>query len=522
MDTLALRIAAASAQLVEDFEPSGFAPLSDPRGPRLLLSDGQRSVVAALLGPAQALEAAAEQVAAAVLRAILPDSPVAFPTVLARQPMPRGFVPDEEVVLQVSEPLPGAPVSTLDFRESALAPSLARFLAALHSADAGGVADAGLVAQESQEIREALLGELDRGAETGEVPGGLLGRWEEALETVSLWRFLPAPVHGDLSLEALRAQDGELSAVSELARLRVGDPAADLAAVSGLLDPDDFDAFLAAYAAARPAEDAGLSERIDFMSEFAVLQWFLAAVDAGDAEARAEAVALLWQLAELTGGTAASGAPARAGAAGAAEAAEAERTSDEHPSAEPSTADDPGAAAAGAPSASGASAAGADGRIDGTGRGAEDGRDGHGESPARTGAEPAAPHVTEDIDRDRAAFRPAAPVRPARAGRQEAGGSHAAGHGAAAPGTSPQGASPQGTAAQGTAGRGGIPEDPAEAETGRIAGPDELERIGSPTDSADSGDPGDARTRSSLVDTQRTELGEDFAAGDDTAPVERP
>jgi len=204
-----------------------------------------------------------------------------------------------------------------------------------------------------------------------------LERWERVLETVSLWRFLPCPVHGDLSLEALRVDGGSLTAVSELSRLRVGDPAVDLAAVSGLLDPDEFDAFAQEYFAQRSADDAGLLDRVEFMSEFAVLQWFLATTDAGDEEAQSEAVELLAQLSDVIGAHAA---------------------------------DAPDAANANAPAPTAGTEPGerakqfAAGVADLPGSG-EVRQPGSMHEPGERGD---APHITADIDRDRAAFRPAA------------------------------------------------------------------------------------------------------------------
>jgi aminoglycoside phosphotransferase (APT) family kinase protein len=50
--------------------------------------------------------------------------------------------------------------------------------------------------------------------------------WEKALETT--WQGSPVWVHGDVSVENLLVQEGELSSVIDFGSLGVGDPACDL------------------------------------------------------------------------------------------------------------------------------------------------------------------------------------------------------------------------------------------------------------------------------------------------------
>lgn len=95
--------------------------------------------------------------------------------------------------------------------------------------------------------------------------------------------------------------DGDVVAVSDLARLRVGDPAADLAAVSSMLTPEDFERFFRSYRAHRDPDDPGLRRRVGFHAEITVLEWLLAAVAAQDDAAIDDAADLLQALAEVTG-----------------------------------------------------------------------------------------------------------------------------------------------------------------------------------------------------------------------------
>ncbi|GAA2002392.1 phosphotransferase [Brevibacterium samyangense] len=298
-----LRIVAAVSGIVGGFEPTAWTPLPDERGHRVLVTDGDREFVASLHTGPEALRAGAERLSSAVLRMLLPDSDVTIPEIVVEETLPAallGLGESERPLLHVAHPLPGTPSSTADFLGSeALVVSLARFLAALHDADPGPVADAGLVVRDSAAVRDRLLAELDRGADTGRVPSALLQRWETALETVSSWHFLACPVHGAVSVDAFRVAKDRIVSVSDLDRLGVGDPATDLAAVSDMLGPDVFEVFMRAYTEARTQVDPGLVDRLEFLAEFAVLDWFLQARDSGNSADIASAEALLASLADL-------------------------------------------------------------------------------------------------------------------------------------------------------------------------------------------------------------------------------
>ncbi|GAA4284069.1 hypothetical protein GCM10022261_16000 [Brevibacterium daeguense] len=303
METLDLKIVAATAGLVEGFEPASWVPLPGPRGRCVLVSDGERSVIAALLtGPAIA-EAESENLGAAVLRSLLPQSPVSFPHVIASSAVPaEPFDLDSAGQVRVTQLLPGAPVSGAAFAASErLVESLALFMAELHGADPEVLADSGLPVRDVDGLRESLLADLDRGAATGRVPAVLLQRWESALENVAMWRFLPCPVHGALSEDAIRTDGESISAISELGQLHVGDPAVDLAAISVLLDPAVFEQLFSEYQGRRAAADPGLRTRTEVLAELSALDWLLEAHRSGDEAELADAAALLESLAELAG-----------------------------------------------------------------------------------------------------------------------------------------------------------------------------------------------------------------------------
>mgnify|MGYP000058821818 CR=1 FL=1 len=310
METLDLKIAAATAGIVDGFEPRSWLPLSDPRGRRVLVSDGDRTVVAALLSGTGVAEAEAEDYAAALLRGLLPHTAVAFPQVIGRRTVSADQYAGAGEEIRVSVPLPGTPVSTIAFADSpALVDALAGFLAELHSADPGEIADSGLPVLDSAEERQRLLDALDAGAATGHVPSSLLTRWESSLENVATWRFFPCPVHGGLSEDALRTDGDAIAAVTDLGALHIGDPAADLAAVTALLAPDAVEAFFRTYRRLRTASDPGLRSRTELRSELTALDWLLEAHRSGDPADLADATALVQSLAALTAGPAASRGP---------------------------------------------------------------------------------------------------------------------------------------------------------------------------------------------------------------------
>ncbi|QCP05440.1 phosphotransferase [Brevibacterium sp. CS2] len=301
METLDLKIAAATAGILDGFEPQSWLALDDPRGHRVLVSDGERSVVAVLVPSAGAEGADEEEYAAALLRGLLPGTSVTFPQILGRLAVPAEQFDSRGEEIRVCAPLPGTPASTVAFADSpALVTALAEFLAELHNADPGDIADSGLAVLDSAEERQRLLDALDAGAATGQVPSVLLSRWETALENVATWRFFPCAVHGGLSEDALRTEGGRIAAVTDLGRLHIGDPATDLAAVTALLHPDAVEEFFAVYRVHRAGPDPGLRTRVELRSELTALDWLLEARRGGDDGEIADAVALLASLAELT------------------------------------------------------------------------------------------------------------------------------------------------------------------------------------------------------------------------------
>jgi aminoglycoside phosphotransferase (APT) family kinase protein len=171
-------------------------------------------------------------------------------------------------------------------------------LAAIHALPHSLVDGADLPAYTANEFRQRRLNELDQAATTGKIPPVLLRRWENALEDVSLWRFNPTVVHGDLHEDNLLVDDGRVTAVTGWTDLRVGDPADDLAWLVASNEPEFVDAVVAAYHEARQEPvDPHLLRRASLAAEFALAQYLVKALTLDDAEAAADGEDMLRQLA---------------------------------------------------------------------------------------------------------------------------------------------------------------------------------------------------------------------------------
>jgi aminoglycoside phosphotransferase (APT) family kinase protein len=125
--------------------------------------------------------------------------------------------------------------------------ALARFLAALHAADAAGGPPPGehnffrggpLATYETEALQaiETLGSEIPRDA--------VLRVWEDAMATT--WERPPVWVHGDVAAGNLLVRDGRLAAVLDFGSSGVGDPACDVVIAWTYLDGPGRDAFRAA------------------------------------------------------------------------------------------------------------------------------------------------------------------------------------------------------------------------------------------------------------------------------------
>ncbi|BAS09902.1 uncharacterized protein YcbJ [Arthrobacter sp. Hiyo4] len=189
-------------------------------------------------------------------------------------------------------------VEELTAGPAALAREIGTALAAIHDLPHSLVSNADLPSYTPNEFRQRRLNELDQAATTGKIPASLLLRWEHALEDVSLWRFNPCVVHGDLHEDNLLVESGRVTAVTGWTDLRIGDPADDFAWLVASNEQDFVDAVLSSYTGSRrDAPDQHLLRRAALSAEFALAQYLVKGIAADDAGMVAEAEGMLETLA---------------------------------------------------------------------------------------------------------------------------------------------------------------------------------------------------------------------------------
>ena len=195
----------------------------------------------------------------------------------------------------VSKVITGTPLNVADLEPGpGLTADLGRTLGAIHELPPRLIEEAGLPVYSADEYRQRRVAELDRAAATGQVPAGLLSRWEKALEEAGAWRFVPCVVHGDLASDSVLLQDGSIHAVADWGEARVADPADDFAWLAAEASPQALESVVEAYALARrEAPDRDLIRRARLAGELAVARWLLHGVTRDDEAITAEAVTML-------------------------------------------------------------------------------------------------------------------------------------------------------------------------------------------------------------------------------------
>lgn len=212
---------------------------------------------------------------------------------------------------------------------------IGRVIAAIHALPAAVVENADLPSYTAEQFRQRRLNELDQAATTGRIPPVLLRRWENALEEKELWDFTPVVVHGDLHEDNLLVHRGRLVAVTGWTDLHVGDPADDFAWLASAGDQDFAESVLAEYTGhltgeggtgtapeipgrsgagfpdddipadpfgspapvvPRSGPDEHLLRRAALAAEFALAQWLVRGINAGDEGMASEAQEMLREL----------------------------------------------------------------------------------------------------------------------------------------------------------------------------------------------------------------------------------
>lgn len=233
-----------------------------------------------------------------VLRAFAPGIRAELPFLM---PTVAGTVRQGQLSTFVYSHLAGATRSLdeLSSGSPALAREIGAALAAIHDLPRSIVSNADLPSYTPNEFRQRRLNELDQAATTGKIPPLLLRRWEHAMEDVSLWRFNPCVVHGDLHEDNLLVEGERVTAVTGWTDLRIGDPADDMAWLVASNEQDFVNAVLDHYTSSRrDAPDAHLLRRAALSAEFALAQYLVKGMAAGNQDMIDEAESMLATLAE--------------------------------------------------------------------------------------------------------------------------------------------------------------------------------------------------------------------------------
>ena len=222
-------------------------------------------------------------------------------------PRPAGFTrtPEGDRVM-VHRDLGGHVMETSDFDDPHLLPaSLGNALAALHNLPELIYTGVNLPAYSAIECRDRHQAVLDEAAQEVVIPANLWDRWEESLENLSLWRFLPSPIHGDLSETSIHVDHGRVCALTGFSSAHVGDPAVDIAWVFARASDEFLERFHEAYQQTRSEKDLHLLERAELLSELAVVRWLVHGLHSGDSDIVDEARAMLAELSASVGESAA-------------------------------------------------------------------------------------------------------------------------------------------------------------------------------------------------------------------------
>jgi aminoglycoside phosphotransferase (APT) family kinase protein len=181
--------------------------------------------------------------------------------------------------------------------EEGLARALGQAVAAIHDLPPRLIEEVGLPVYGAEEYRFRRLAEVDRAAATGKVPTRLLGRWEQAVEEIGAWRFVPCCVHGDLGLESVLVDGQKVVGILDWSEARVADPADDLAWLVISAEEPVLSCVLESYTAARHEKpDGDLLRRARLAGELSMARWLLHGVNTDDAAIVEDALGMLSDL----------------------------------------------------------------------------------------------------------------------------------------------------------------------------------------------------------------------------------
>lgn len=179
-----------------------------------------------------------------------------------------------------------------------LTTSIGEAIGAIHRLDPTIVESAGLPHFDLATSMRRRLNELDAIAMTGLVPKALLERWQEALEDVSLFRFQPTVVHGELNEDTVLEQEQSVSAVLNWGSMHIGDPAEDFAWIAGNAEIDVLEGARMAYQQTTGVADSTLMQRAELYFELDCGRWLMHTQKSGDLAELEEAKHIVATLAQ--------------------------------------------------------------------------------------------------------------------------------------------------------------------------------------------------------------------------------
>ena len=208
-----------------------------------------------------------------------------------------GQAPIRDTRAVVYEFVYGTKVSLAAIRPGeALASSIGRAIAAIHTLPTSFVSDAGLPVFTPDELRSASVAVMDRASATGLVPAALLRRWESAAEDSALWQFAPTVVNGAVAADSFLSADDAVAGVIGWQALSVGDPARDLYWLLGAHTEGVAETAFDAYNLARGSSDRQIKQRAMLYAELEIAKWLLHGMQERNTEIVDDAVEMLHTL----------------------------------------------------------------------------------------------------------------------------------------------------------------------------------------------------------------------------------
>lgn len=294
-----MELAALASAAIPDLSPTGV--VGSPDDPRdfsaAVVFDGQGSQwrVRSPLHEEAAMRLETElQVLSGFTAGIRAGLPFRVPSVA-------GAVRLDGMRTFVYHDMPGVEMELEDLAElgSKTSEDIGRVIAAVHALPSDVVENADLPVYTADQYRQRRLNELDQAATTGRIPSVLLRRWENALEEMELWDFTPVVTHGDLHEDNLLVDHDRLVSVTGWTDLHIGDPAEDFAWLASSGNQGFTEEVVTAYWQHRSGgtvQDEHLLRRAVLAAEFALAQWLVRGLSAGDEEMSSEAEAMLGEL----------------------------------------------------------------------------------------------------------------------------------------------------------------------------------------------------------------------------------